>query len=387
MKRTIKAWVFLAGALGVLLAGGRGDGQAVTAGLVRHWSLDTIGSLTDSVAADPLTNNGGAVATTGMFGGAVDLDGTNDYLSAADSTALDFGTGSFTVALWVRPASTTSQYRVINKWNTANQQGWLMDINTTTGGGASAGALRFRVDSDVDPANAQSVEVAAPNALGTGTGWRHLAAVVDTTGDRVTIYVNGNQVGTTQTGMTTLGDVSNAAPLHVGPLPTQTERSFNGDVDEIRLYNVALTEAQVRTLVATAPPVLVDPPATGVFEVTLSWAAVPGATSYQPYLSQTSGSGYVAVGSPVTGTSVTLGGLDATPYFFVVTALNGVRPSVNSNQVTATPQLPVPRTNDHEEGTLGDNCSCGSTVPGPLPAAALAALVLAVLARRRRSLV
>ncbi len=386
MKRTVKGVVFLAGGLGLLLAGGRGDGQAVTAGLVRYWSLDTIGSLTDSVAADSLTNNGGAVAATGMFGGAVDLDGTNDFLSAVDSATLDFGTGSFTVALWVRPANTTSQYRVINKWDTANQQGWLMDINTTTGGGAAGGALRFRVDSD-GAANAQSVEVAAAGALGAGTGWRHIAAVVDTAGDRVTLYVNGNQVATTQTGMTTLADISNAAPLHVGPLPTQTERAFNGDVDEIRLYTSALTETQVRTLVATAPPVLVDPPATGVFEATLSWAAVPGATSYQPYISQTSGSGYVAVGAPVTGTSVTLGGLNPTPYFFVVTALNGVRPSLNSNQVTATPQLPVPRTKDHEEGALGDNCSCGSSVSGPLPAAALAALVLAGLARRRRFMV
>jgi uncharacterized protein (TIGR03382 family) len=382
MKRTFKGVAVLAGGLGMLLAGGRGDGQAVTAGLVRHWSLDAIGSLTDAVAADPLTNNGGATATAGMFGNAVDLDGSNDSLTAADSAALDFGTGSFTVAVWVRPSNTNSA-RVINKWHSANAQGWLMDVHTTTGGTAAAGAVRFRIDPD--GSGTQGVDLVAANALGSGTGWRHLAAVVDTAGDRITLYVNGTAVATTTTGVSALTAVDNDAPLSVGLIPTTTDKRLNGDVDEIRLYTSALTAAQVRTLVATAPPVLVDPPATGVFEVTLTWAAVPGATSYQPYISQTSGSGYVAVGAPVTGTSVTLGGLNPTPYFFVVTALNGVLPSLNSNQVTATPQLPVPRTKDHDEGTFDDNCSCGAAVPGPLPGAALAAFVLAVLGRRRRS--
>lgn len=384
MTRTFKGMLFLAGAGALLLAGGRGDGQAVTTGLVRHWSLDAIGSLTDTVAGDTLTNNGGATATSGMFGNAVDLDGSNDALTAADSDPTDFGSGSFTVALWVRPSNTNSS-RVINKWDSANALGWLMDIHTTTGGGASAGALRFRMDSD--GSGSGGVDLAAPTALPNGVVWTHLAAVVDTAADRLSLYVNGTQVATTQAGMSTLGTLNNGTGLSVGVIPTQTDKRLNGDVDEIRLYNAALTQAQVQSLVAPAPPVLAPNPAVGVFQVTLTWAAVPGASSYQPYISQTSGVGYVPYGPPVTGTSVTLTGLNPTPYFFVLTALNGVRPSANSNQVTATPQAPTPRTEDHEEGLFGDTCSCGSTVAGPGPGAAVAALLLlAGRLRRRRPL-
>jgi hypothetical protein len=382
MKRVMRAGLIFAG---VFLSGGLGDGQAVTAGLAAHWTFDPSGSLADAVGGNTLTKSGaGAVVpTTGMFGGAVDLDGTDDYLSAASSAGLNVGTGSFTVALWVRPSNTAS-VRAVNKWDGANQQGWLMDIHTTSGGAAAAGFLRFRLDSDLAPnAAAQNIEYSVDAGLGSGT-WKHIAATIDTTANQLKLYVNGSQVGVTQTVPDTVLTLDNSSALGVGTIPSSLGKYFNGDIDDLRLYKAALTAAEVRTLVATAPPVLVSPPGVGVFQVTLDWAAVPGAVSYQPYISTTSGSGYTAYGAPVTGTTVTVSGLNPTPYFFVVTALNGVLPSVNSNEVTATPMLPVPRTEDHDEGTFGDRCACGSTVTPSLPFAAVAALLLAGAFRRRR---
>ncbi len=383
MNRVIRVSLFI---VGVLAAGASGHGQAVVAGLTAYWSLDTLGSLTDSVNGLAFTNNGGATAAAGMFGNAVRLDGTNDSLTAADAPSLNFGTGSFTVALWVRPANTSS-VRLVNKWDGSAQQGWLMDIHSGVGGAAAVGALRIRLDSNAAANNTgvDNIDYSTAAALGSGA-WKHIAATVDTTANELKLYVDGTQVGTTQTVPDTLGSLSNTFQLAVGTIPTAAGKYTNGDVDEIRLYNAALTLAQVRTLVATAPPVVADPPAADISQVTLTWAAVAGALDYQVYVSTTPGTGYVAAGGPVTGTTATVTGLtNGTTYYFVVTADNGVLESVNSNEVIGVPVLPAPRLKDHDEGTFGDDCACGSSVRSSVPGAGLAALLVLLAARRRRA--
>ncbi|MDR3606920.1 MAG: fibronectin type III domain-containing protein [Oligoflexia bacterium] len=75
-------------------------------------------------------------------------------------------------------------------------------------------------------------------------------------------------------------------------------------------------------------------------DVTLSFAAVPGATSYNIYQSTTSGGPY---GSPAQNSAATTGvqmtGLTAgTPYYFTVTALNGTMESTMSSQIGVVPK-------------------------------------------------
>lgn len=76
----------------------------------------------------------------------------------------------------------------------------------------------------------------------------------------------------------------------------------------------------------------------GVKQVTLSWAAVPGATSYNVYWSATAGV-TTATGTKVAGATspyVQTGLADGTAYFFIVTAANTIGESAASVPVTAT---------------------------------------------------
>jgi fibronectin type 3 domain-containing protein len=80
----------------------------------------------------------------------------------------------------------------------------------------------------------------------------------------------------------------------------------------------------------------------GNAQVTLIWYAVGGATSYNVKRSTTSGSGYVTV-TNVTGASFVDTGLtNGTTYYYVVSAVNAVRESTNSTQVSTTPALSAP---------------------------------------------
>ncbi|HEY4390863.1 MAG TPA: cellulose binding domain-containing protein [Paenibacillus sp.] len=76
----------------------------------------------------------------------------------------------------------------------------------------------------------------------------------------------------------------------------------------------------------------------GNAQVTLSWAASSGATSYTVKQATTSGGPYTDVATNIASTSYTKTGLtNGTAYYYVVTATNAAGTSGNSTQVSATP--------------------------------------------------
>jgi hypothetical protein len=78
--------------------------------------------------------------------------------------------------------------------------------------------------------------------------WRHIAVTHD--GATVRIYVGGVLVETATLPPPYLND----APVRIGSMPVpdsgsvQLNQPFQGKIDEVRLYNVALTPAQIALL-------------------------------------------------------------------------------------------------------------------------------------------
>ncbi len=75
----------------------------------------------------------------------------------------------------------------------------------------------------------------------------------------------------------------------------------------------------------------------GSRHVALTWDAVATATSYNVKRSTVSGSGYSTVGSPATNSYDDTGLTNGTPYYYIITAVNGFGESGNSSEATATP--------------------------------------------------
>jgi hypothetical protein len=151
------------------------------------------------------------------------------------------------VSAWIRTTNNTGPRRVVNKWLGGGPDvGWLMDVHTAAGGGNASGNVRFRLR---DGTNNTDVSVAAGIANNT---WYHIAARVDRQANQLRIYVNGVNVGGTTNLATGLGNLNAATSVGIGTIPSALGAYFAGQIDDVRIYDVALSDAEIAGLAAGA---------------------------------------------------------------------------------------------------------------------------------------
>jgi fibronectin type 3 domain-containing protein len=110
------------------------------------------------------------------------------------------------------------------------------------------------------------------------------------------------------------------------------------------LESAPSSQAGATTQAALPPPAPTNLSATGGNgQISLTWTASSGATSYNVKRSSTTGGPYTTVASGVTSTSYADAGLAAgTTYYYVVTAVNGAGESGKSNEASAITQPAAP---------------------------------------------
>ena len=108
----------------------------------------------------------------------------------------------------------------------------------------------------------------------------------------------------------------------------------------------------------------------GNAQISLTWNASSGATSYNVKRSTTNGGPYATIASPATPSYTSTGLTNGTPYYYVVTAVNSAGESNPSSQATATPiaSVTIPPTPTGLQATAGNaqitltwNASSGAT--------------------------
>ncbi|MEI6436921.1 MAG: LamG-like jellyroll fold domain-containing protein [Bacteroidota bacterium] len=158
------------------------------------------------------------------------FNGLNNKVGVYDNAALN-PASSFTVEAWINAAGWAGSIwagNIVSKQGTSPDRGY----------GLTAGE-NGRVEFTVAMNNAW-FSVNTPQLLGLNS-WYHLAGVFD--GTSLKIYVNGllqNSAPVSGTFSPSTGVVMN-----FGENPTFTGRYFNGDVDEVRIWNVARTETEI----------------------------------------------------------------------------------------------------------------------------------------------
>lgn len=238
MKRII--WITLA-LIGFILFGvGLMHAQGPVAAYGFNENTGT--TVSDASGNNNTGNVGTATWTTGKYGNALSFNGTNAKVTIANSATLQL-TNAMTLEVWVNPSTLGNVWRdIIYKGNDNYYLEGSSDNGSkfAVGGTFSAGPL---YSSSILPVNT----------------WTHLAA----TYDKVTLrlYVNAVQVASKPQTATLLTSTN---PLQIGG-DTFFNQYFQGIIDEVRIYNRALSLAEIQTdmntpIGAVVPPADTTPP-------------------------------------------------------------------------------------------------------------------------------
>src|SRR2546430_1850163 len=211
-----------------------GSPASAQTGLVAAYSFD---EGTGTTVADASGNNhtgtlsGATWTTAGRYGSALTFNGTTAKVTVLNVASLGLTTG-MTLEAWVYPTVAPTGWRaVIDK----NVDGYYLMASSSPNNRPAVGGTF----------TAGNQNVMTPSGLAVNT-WTHLAATFD--GTMVRLYVNGVQVASQAQATplrTTTGTLQIGADSYAG-------ENFAGRIDEVRIYNRALTAAEIQTDMNTA---------------------------------------------------------------------------------------------------------------------------------------
>lgn len=212
-------------------------------GLVAYWRFD---EGEGDIAFDETGNhNDGALLCAaegcspprwvkGKLGSGLKFDG-RDYVGVHDDTNLDMGTGDFTISVWIKPRVNFSigtsgiDYVIVVKNNPyGDNPGYMLFFYKWHG-------WTFRVSDNIGQDQVALNSAASPV-------WTHLVGVK--TNDYLRLYADSmfrDQLNISK------GNVSGKGAFHIG-IDWNFQRGFDGIIDEVRIYNRALTESEIKRL-------------------------------------------------------------------------------------------------------------------------------------------
>jgi chitodextrinase len=273
--------------------------------------------------------------SAGKYGAALSFNGTTARVNIPNAASLQLTTG-MTLEAWVKPSTVSNKWRdVIYKGNDNYYLEATSNKSSRPAGGGTFGG-----------GNANAFGTAALTA----NAWAFLTLTYD--GANLRLYVNGTLAGT-QAKSGSIATSTNQLQIGSDSLNGQF---FSGVIDEVRVYNIALSAAAIQTDMTTpiggsgdtqppSAPGTLTGSVRGTNEIDLSWGAATdnvGVTGYQIWRCQGAGcTNFAQVAQPA-GTSTTYQdtGLAAgTSYSYEVRALDAAgNLGPFSNAYTATTQ-------------------------------------------------
>ena len=189
----------------------------------------------------------------------IDFDGTNDRIDCGDSDSLSFGNGTndspFSISAWIN-VDDTSVNRIINKTNASSGGEWIF----TTGTAARTLVLNL-YDHPATVHSGPYRGKAGTTSFNSYIGqWVHVAATYDgrggdTANAGINLYFNGALESTTDVTAGTYVAMSNtSSPVQIGADPSWTNLYMNGKIDEISVFNTALSSEDITNIYNSGTP-------------------------------------------------------------------------------------------------------------------------------------
>jgi len=217
-----------------------------TAGLVGHWQFDEGGG--SNVADSSGQGNHGTLVnakantwTNGYSGGGLYFDGTtgpgSTYVTIPDAPSLHI-TNAISFAAWVRCDDTGRDAPILDKEGPNMLSYWFGAFPTT----------HFGVLFATDASGSWAIQDRSHGALFPEL-WTHIASTWD--GATIRHYINGVQLQETASFAGTI--VVSDAALVIGANVPINNTAFQGVLDDLRLYDHALSQAEISAMVGITP--------------------------------------------------------------------------------------------------------------------------------------
>lgn len=223
-----------------------------TPDLVGRWSGD--GNADDTVGGNHGTLTGGATFSTGKAGRAFSLDGINDSVNLGNAPNLHVSAGDYTVAVWVyfnalshpccgsSVGATQGDMSIVDKMSfnrEANSDGWRLFKQNDNHFWFCLGGLKTN---GCTPRGLTTVRSITQAGVGV---WFHVTAVKGS--KTISIYVNGALEA--MKSLTAFTD-THSANLLIGSNKYEGAH-FSGLVDEVEIFNYALSDAEIKAIYET----------------------------------------------------------------------------------------------------------------------------------------
>ncbi|HEY3319275.1 MAG TPA: MBG domain-containing protein [Planctomycetota bacterium] len=217
----------------------------VGTGLVARWMFDE-GSGTTAADCSGNGNNGtlqnGTTWSTGMLGGAVSFDGSNDLITIPDNLIRNYNV--ITIAMWFKTTGCGALIGHQNDVYPTNCSTYIPVIYVGSDG-------KLRAELSVNAVTPIVSTVTVNNG-----SWHHVALTGNV--NTQTLYLDGQPVGT----LSGTIDHANMSKNQIGmgraggwwPGLGSSWAPFQGSIDDARIYSRVLSQAEIQALYAIAPP-------------------------------------------------------------------------------------------------------------------------------------
>lgn len=243
--------------IGCLLLAATQASAAVTDGLVAHWGFDEGSGTTagNSAATGAIHNaaiQGATWTASGKYGSALSFDGVNDFVQIAKHA--DFQLGSaYTLAGWynVQTGGTNPEFMtLIDQENTWSARNWWLAV-TNNYQTDPVGSLRWSASS-----GGATDKLLIKTSGVYNSGWQFFVAVFDSKADAngdAKLYMNYTGVTGGIAQDTDIGGVLNTGnyDIFIGKTSSNS-RFFKGMIDEVSIWNRALSADEVKQLYTVA---------------------------------------------------------------------------------------------------------------------------------------
>jgi len=223
--------------------------------LVGHWTMDgkdinwSANTMTDKSGngnTGTITNMSTTTSPTiGKIGQGLKFDGVDAHIALSSPSALDDietqGGGGMTISAWINAASygdsTVGSIVGTTSGSSGNWRLYLDGANT-----------RVRFSKDYDTTDLSCVTTAGFFPSSYFNSWRHIVLTWDggSAYSGCKIYINATDSSGTGIDGATTKNLDAALNKFIGGLGTGN--SFNGQIDEVRIYNRALSAQEIKTL-------------------------------------------------------------------------------------------------------------------------------------------